>query len=717
MPGPFITALRLAALVAGLSVLSVPSALAERYALLVGVSAYPALRQAGLGDKDLRGPRNDVRLLADALRPHGFAPGNVTILADGVSAQAPTRAAILAAFDRAVDRLQPGDVLFVHFAGHGAQQPERVPGQEPDGLDEIFLPADTGKWDERTGTVVNAITDDEIGERLLRAAAKGASTWSVFDSCHAGSLTRGTLTARGLTSRELGIPALPRRAPPADVPAGLRKASVSVPAQAPAVGFFAAGARATTTEFRPRPLGEVYGLFTYVLVEGLRSHPGITYRQLAEFVQQRYGALAMGDGGTPEFEGDLDAPLFGDASVPRLRQWPVTVEGGTAWVEAGQLSLFGEGARFVVVVDPRAPDTDAIAHARAADVAATRARLAFVTEDGRSAATPPKLGPGVYARLKDPNPSFEVRVTVRPGLDSAERAIPVRPEISAHLEQLKSAAGPGPRVQWVPPSEEADVELVVADTRVFLKPRAAPLVPDGAEATPSVAMPGSGASAASLDAFRDALQRELRRVAKTVNLLRVANQHLPDPDDKLRVWVVVRERRTGRIVTLNPSDLPRLTAGDEMYLFAENGARHGADLTVLAIDARSRMQVVFPSASTPDNHLPAFTARRQLGEGFEITDETPGIERLVILASRRLPGSGGQRSDFRYLAEDEVRSSRTRGLDAEDDDLLARAMGGAPSDLTRGVSSRPRDLSVQVYGWRTTRAPNLPTAPPDRPPP
>lgn len=705
MPGSAFSALCRVAFAAALSVLPVSSALAERYALLVGVSAYPALRQAGLGDKDLRGPRNDVRLLADALRPHGFAPGHVTILADGVSSQAPTRAAILAAFDRAVDRLQPGDVLFVHFAGHGAQQPERVAGQEPDGLDEIFLPADAGKWDERTGTVVNAITDDEIAERLQRAAAMGASTWSVFDSCHAGSLTRGTLTARGLTARELGIPALPGRNAPADLTIGLRKASVSVPAQAPAVGFFAAGARATTTEFRPRPLGEVYGLFTYVLVEGLRSHPGITYRQLAEFVQQRYGALAMADGGTPEFEGDLDAPLFGDATVPRLRQWPVTMEGGAMWVEAGTLSLFGEGARFAVVADPRAPDADAVAQARAVEVTATRARLEFVTSDGGPAAAPPKLGTGVYARLRDPNPSFEVRVTVRPGLDAGGRAIAVRPDVAARLKALQAAAGFGPRVQWVPPTEDADVELVVADTRVFLKPRAAPLVTEGADATLSVAVPGPGATAVALDAFGETLQRELRRVAKTVNLLRVANQHLPDPDDKLRVWVVVREQRTGKIVMLNPSDLRQLAAGDEMYLFAENGARHGADLTILAVDARSRMQVVFPSATTPDNHLPAFTARRQLGDGFEITDDTPGLERLVILASRRLPGSSGQRADFRYLAEDDVRSGRTRSLDSDDgDDLLSRAMGGAPPDLTRGVSSRPRDLSIQVYGWRTTRS-------------
>lgn len=706
MPGSAFSALRRVAFAAALSVLPVSSALAERYALLVGVSAYPALRQAGLGDKDLRGPRNDVRLLADALRPHGFASGNVTILADGVSAQTPTRAAILAAFDRAVDRLQSGDVLFVHFAGHGAQQPERVPGQEPDGLDEIFLPADAGRWDERTGTVVNAITDDEIAERLQRAAARGASTWSVFDSCHAGSLTRGALTARGLTARELGIPTLPRRTAPADLASGLRKASVGMPAQAPAVGFFAAGARATTTEFRPRPLGEVYGLFTYVLVEGLRSHPGITYRQLAEFVQQRYGALAMSDAGTPEFEGDLDAPLFGDATVPRLRQWPVTMEGGAMWVEAGTLSLFGEGARFALFADPRAPDTDAIAHARAVDVAAARARLVLETADGRPATALPKPGAGLYGRLRDPNPSFEVRVTVRPGSDAAGRAIAVRPDVASRLKSLQAAAGAGPRVQWVPPTEDADVELVVTDTRVFLKPRAAPLVAEGADATLSVAFPGPGATAVALDAFGETLQRELRRVAKTVTLLRVANQHLPDPDDKLRVWVVVREQRTGKIVTLNPSDLPQLAAGDEMYLFAENGARHGADLTILAVDARSRMQVVFPSASAPDNHLPAFTARRQLGDGLEITDDTPGLERLVILASRRLPGSGGQRADFRYLAEDDVRSSRTRSLDSDEgDDLLSRAMGGAPPDITRGVSSRQRDLSIRVYGWRTTRDP------------
>ena len=59
---------------------------------------------------------------------------------------------------------------------------------EPDGLDEVFLPADVGRWQE--GNLNGAIMDDQIGKWLAQMRDKGADVWIVFDCCHSGSMSR-----------------------------------------------------------------------------------------------------------------------------------------------------------------------------------------------------------------------------------------------------------------------------------------------------------------------------------------------------------------------------------------------------------------------------------------------------------------------------------------------------------------------------------------------
>ena len=47
-------------------------------------------------------------------------------------------------------KVQRDDFVYLHLSGHGAQQPQAKTGNETDGLDEIFLPNDIGKWVNRT---------------------------------------------------------------------------------------------------------------------------------------------------------------------------------------------------------------------------------------------------------------------------------------------------------------------------------------------------------------------------------------------------------------------------------------------------------------------------------------------------------------------------------------------------------------------------------------
>ncbi|WP_320416243.1 caspase family protein [Candidatus Reidiella endopervernicosa] len=92
-----------------------------RHALLVGVSEYPNLDEKF----QLEGPKYDVRLARDFLIESGFDRKQMRVLADGVEGAdgLPTSAAIKQALASLANDSQKGDFVYVHFAGHGSQQP------------------------------------------------------------------------------------------------------------------------------------------------------------------------------------------------------------------------------------------------------------------------------------------------------------------------------------------------------------------------------------------------------------------------------------------------------------------------------------------------------------------------------------------------------------------------------------------------------------------
>ena len=116
-----------------LLVFTLPTLAGEYYALLVGVSDYdnPAIQP-------LNGPKNDVKLMQQVLLKKGFEKKNIKILADGVTIK-PTRHNILTALTDLTKTVGKGDFVYIHFSGHGSQQPAQEKSlDEPDGYDEIF---------------------------------------------------------------------------------------------------------------------------------------------------------------------------------------------------------------------------------------------------------------------------------------------------------------------------------------------------------------------------------------------------------------------------------------------------------------------------------------------------------------------------------------------------------------------------------------------------
>src|SRR5262245_59026057 len=100
--------------------LPLTDAFAARHAVIVGVSNYPKER----GAKPLPGAANDVRLLRDLLTRSGFQTSEISLLADGVEgAISPTRNNILETLRKLAAGAEKGDFFFIHFSGHGSQQP------------------------------------------------------------------------------------------------------------------------------------------------------------------------------------------------------------------------------------------------------------------------------------------------------------------------------------------------------------------------------------------------------------------------------------------------------------------------------------------------------------------------------------------------------------------------------------------------------------------
>lgn len=191
------------------AVLAASAADAELRAVLVGVGDYLTL------DADLKGPSNDVRLMAETLVARGVDPGSMTILtADptglpkGVETGKPHRDDILSALDAAAEASAKGDTVIFYFSGHGAQAPD-MSGDEGGGYDEILLPADAAGWKGAIGAVENAILDDELQAWAQTALSRGVKVVGLIDACHSATGFRaigGKGVARVVGEDLLGIP-------------------------------------------------------------------------------------------------------------------------------------------------------------------------------------------------------------------------------------------------------------------------------------------------------------------------------------------------------------------------------------------------------------------------------------------------------------------------------------------------------------------------------
>jgi hypothetical protein len=642
-------------------------------ALIVAISAYgspppdPLTKTPRMAYRTLNA-KNDVPLVRGALMQQGFAEENIRLLADSAA----TRDGILAAFDQLVRASGEGDVVVIHYSGHGHQIADDD-GDEMDGYDEVLVPygAPSNFVEGYRGEL--HVRDDEVGAFLQRLRRKVGPTGNVtvfLDACYSGTGTRGAdeLPSRG-EPQPLGPPApvtTARGAEPVDATGfelpepGTRSAGgvLADDRLAPFAVLSAASHKEVAWETYDVDGTTKVGSLSYALARSIpRLEPGDSYRVLFDYVVE---AMAGKVPQAPQLEGDRDVDVFGN----RLRaQAPYaevdTVLGDAAIITAGSLLGVNEGSVVEFhrrgTADPGAATPLVTGTVTASTPLASRVRL--------EGAAPAGLNTAWAFVTRTTFGDLAARVKLSPNLDASTRSA---------LEGVFDGSG---LVQIV--DEGADVILIPG--------------PDGlaAHALPDRRLVAGGRAGVA----PEAVARGVVEFARSLYLRRL---NMSSPTMPVRVElrpVQIETDLLGRATGCTAADwsakaapvgVVRMAPGDAYRVRVSNDARMSLFITLLDLMPDGSVSQLFPHPE----YAPGLTDI-PAGGTYEIplcftTEDMPGQETLKLFATV-------EPVDFTAV----VQSRGSRGA-ADDqqlsplEELWAASFGGTRA----GIVPAPRGAAV-----------------------
>ena len=425
---------RMVAVFATLSVLLAPGALTAQddgqpegriRALVIGNVGYDPSKYQVIQWKPLVGAYNDAVMITQKLLDEGVSRDAITLLTDPPSAELReqkrglelfetdlvpdgigTRDNILGALKQLALTTRPGDEVLITFSGHGYQQREMVAGNEPDGLDEIFIPLDVrdpapGDSEKR---LPGAITDDEIGAAIDAIRAKGGNVTYLADYCHSGDSMRNAGEDSDLPPA--GLLAEPKFA---DIGDGdfVQDLAVEASKGKPGWGSFVAMMAAPSAiqakqerapGFWPRDEQKTLGILTAYSFANLSNPQVVTYRDLAARVGSNFSEYEK-KAPRPLFDGDLDRPILGgllkSASDERRDSWLVnkprrdlkaeTMAVASLEMSAGAFQGVTEGT-IIALSSVRGEGEKVLLYGQVASTTAFTAKLVPVSFNGIDAA-------------------------------------------------------------------------------------------------------------------------------------------------------------------------------------------------------------------------------------------------------------------------------------------------------------------------------------------
>jgi len=267
-----------------------------KLALLIGIDDYEYKDRVS----PLQGSINDVEDMKQVLiGKFEFLPENVMVLENSQA----THAGIIDAIkSHLIARAHAGDIVLLHYSGHGSEMPSGG-ANRISGLEQTIVPYDSRDPEGKVFDIGGA----ELHPLLVELAQKTKNVTFILDSCHSGTLVRG--------ARVRSIPA-DTRIPPAQSSDATRDLRGIGTGKEDAIPKFVAISAATSREsaFEHFAEGKDHGALTYFLTRQLRSaKAGATYRDVMDSVIGNVTANYPAQ--HPSLEGaEADQFVFGDGS-------------------------------------------------------------------------------------------------------------------------------------------------------------------------------------------------------------------------------------------------------------------------------------------------------------------------------------------------------------------------------------------------------------------
>lgn len=432
-----------------------PSACAQRWALLIGVGYYITgdARRESSGRiahyNSLGGCVNDVALVECFLKTElrlldehmikltSTAPEDASHCRPTEDPSVwPTYHNISRAFARLSSETRSGDLVYIHYSGHGARVRtayESIKG--PQGIDEALVPVDIEVVADADTGQAKYVRDVEIARWLQDLVAKGVGVTVVLDSCYAGGSARqkGSATPRGtgivdrslLRSDVCGDPPGPHGLAQ---PASLRRGRVCKSWLLEASGYTLLAACTAFQKAYEHTFAErQHGALTYHLIDTLRCGQGSLSAEallgrIAAKVQSYFSEQ------TPVLDGEATMAFFGISSsgaspVHRPLVLAVDLASGVVELDQGDLHGVHVGAEYGVYRDSTASYSDRVARVRVTKPQGLKSTAALLGPGG--SAEWRAVQPGFHLSLLKPAPAKQAGVRLvapsqtKPGVEDA----------------------------------------------------------------------------------------------------------------------------------------------------------------------------------------------------------------------------------------------------------------------------------------------------------
>ncbi len=285
---------------------------AEKYGLIIAIGDYP--EEGGWPDIS---SQNDVIHIRQALKILGFPSENISTIFD----QDATKEGILNSINALQKKLKKGDVVYIHFSGHG-QQVLDDNGDEIDNLDEAIVPYNSYiDYVEGFNEGQNLIRDDQIGaitEKMRRSCGNTGQVILILDSCHSGTGTRGMGKARG-TDKVMAPKNYTRNTSSGEKRMGIQ--NLNDPNLAPMASFFGASSgelNFETLDEQANPVGSLsYSIAT--ILANMESN--FSFEEFFDRIKLKMKSLAPRQ--NPQWEGPENTYLFGGTLEQQERLYPI----------------------------------------------------------------------------------------------------------------------------------------------------------------------------------------------------------------------------------------------------------------------------------------------------------------------------------------------------------------------------------------------------------